>query len=60
MKKEYIEPSVKAVEIKLNQILAGSIPGSNGYKMGTSDNVSTETGSGDDALSFDAEFEDNF
>ncbi len=54
MKKEYIEPSVKA------QILAGSIPGSNGYKMGTSDNVSTETGSGDDALSFDAEFEDDF
>jgi hypothetical protein len=24
MKKEYIEPSVKAVEIKLTQILAGS------------------------------------
>ena len=47
MKKEYIEPSVKAVEIKWNQILAGSIE------------VNGE-GDASEAESFDAEFEDDF
>lgn len=43
MKKEYIEPSVKAVEIKLNQILAGSIVNPNTkYSMGDDDPVETE------------------
>ncbi|MBR2253436.1 MAG: hypothetical protein IJ895_03345 [Prevotella sp.] len=50
MKKEYIEPSVKAVEIKMNQILAGSevIP------------VNTETANPEESDGFDAEFEDDF
>ena len=47
MKKEYIEPSVKAVEIKWNQILAGSIE------------VNGE-GNADEAESLDTEFEDDF
>ena len=50
MKKEYIEPSVKAIEIKWNQILAGSevIP------------VNTETANPEESDGFDAEFDDEF
>ena len=50
MKKEYIEPSVKAVEIKMNQILTGSevIP------------VNETPASPEESDGFDAEFEDEF
>ena len=56
MKKEYIEPSVKAVEIKLNHLMVLSDPN-------TGTNVNPNTTPVDDPSgmdSFDAEFEDDF
>ncbi|MBR4651241.1 MAG: hypothetical protein IKO82_05760 [Prevotella sp.] len=50
MKKEYIEPSDKAVEIKMNQILAGS------EVVNDTDQITEQA----DIASFDAEFEDDF
>ncbi len=51
MKKEYIEPSVKAVEIKLTNMVCTS--------MGMNETPSTTPTPGG-TLSMDAEFEDDF
>ena len=54
MKKEYIEPSVKAVEIKMNQVLAGSEFDKQDFGGGSGD------GGGATVNDIDAEFEDEF
>ena len=52
MKKEYIEPSVKAVEIKLANLMITSDPTTE-TKFDPTDNTSTMD-------SFDAEFEEDY
>ncbi|MBR4572982.1 MAG: hypothetical protein IKO28_06165 [Prevotella sp.] len=56
MKKEYIEPSVKAVEIKLNHLMVLSDP-TTGTKV---DPNAEEITNPDDMDGFHADFEDAF
>ena len=56
MKKEYIEPSVKAVEIKLNHLMVLSDPTTETSIAPNADPVETPEGMD----SFDADFEDAF